>query len=163
MKMFTVILLAGLCTPLTNAADEVIPKGDKVEYHRYAKAYFEKNSSGLTGESSFLAITDQAGFEKVFGVGRVMGKAPDLLPKDAFDKKMVIAVIKRGSALFDYKDVSVTSAAGVLYVKYTAEGKGAGGTAKFASPLILTVDRSNFKSVVFVDSDKKVGNVEMKK
>jgi hypothetical protein len=155
------LLVAGLAV-YTAGADE-IPKGDKVDAKVYTKPYFEKNNSGLTGEASFLAIADQKGFDTVFGVGFVMGKKPDLLPKDAFDKKLVLAVIKRGNMVFEYKDVAVTKTDNVLYVAYTANGKGAGGTAKFASPLIVEIPKGDYKSVVFFENGKKAGMAEIKK
>jgi hypothetical protein len=155
-------LATGILAFFAIAADE-IPKGDKVEAKVYAKPYFEKNTSGLNGDASFMAVTDQKGFDTVFGVGFVMGKKPDLLPKDAFDKKMVLGVIKRGNTVFEYKDVAVTKTDGVLYVKYTADGKGAGGAAKFASPLIVEIPKGEYKSVVFFENGKKAGTAEIKK
>ena len=116
----------------------------------------------MMGDVSFLAITDQAAFDKTFGVGFVMGKKPDVLPKDAFDKQMVLSVIKRGP-VYTYSDVSVTGADGVLYAQFASDTKGAGGTAKFASPLIVAVEKGKWKSVVFVEGGKKVGTVELKK
>ena len=159
-KLLTLLVMC--LTTCTAVADE-IPKGDKVEAKVYTKPYFEKNNSGLMGDASFLAIADQKGFDMVFGVGFVMGKKPDLLPKDAFDKKMVLGVIKRGNMVFEYKDVAVTKTDGVLYVAYMATGKGAGGTAKFASPLIVEIPKGEYKSVVFFENGKKAGTAEMKK
>lgn len=159
MKMFAA-LLAGFIMPSFARADD-IPKGEKVEFKTYARPYFEKNNSGLKGDVSYLAITDQATFDKTFGIGVVMGKKPDVLPKNAFDKQMVLSVIKRGP-VYTYSDVSVTAAAGVLYLQYAADAKGAGGTAKFSSPLIVVVDKGKWKSVVFMEGGKKVGMVEIK-
>lgn len=160
MKMLVSLLLA-LIGPAASLADD-IPKGDKVEFKTYARPYFEKNNSGLMGDQSFVVIADQATFDKTFGVGFVMGKKPDMLPKDVFDKQMVLTTIKRGP-IYTYSEVSVTGADGVLYFQYTADTKGAGGTAKFASPLIVAVDKGKWKSVVFVEGGKKVGTVEIKK
>jgi hypothetical protein len=114
------------------------------------------------GDVSYLAITDQAAFDKTFGVGFVMGKKPEVLSKDAFDKQMVLSVIRRGP-VYAYSDVSVAAADGVLYVQFTSDTKGAGGTAKFSSPLIVTVEKGKWKSAVFVEGGKKVGTVELKK
>lgn len=155
------ILLTSLAFPFIALADDV-PKGEKVEFKTYARPYFEKNNSGLMGDQSFVAITDQATFDKTFGVGFVMGKKPDLIPKDAFDKQFVVSTIKRGP-VYTYSEVSVTGADGVLYVQYSADTKGAGGTARFASPLIVAVDKGKWKSVVFVENGKKVGTAEVKK
>jgi hypothetical protein len=162
MKFLFGLLAFGASTAPAMCADEV-PKGEKVEFKVYGRPYFEKNTSELTGDASFLAIGTQAGFDKVFGVGFVMGKKPDLIPKDGFSKKLVVAAIKRANAVYEYKIESVTAADGVLYVKYTAEGKGAGGMAKFASPLIIAVDKKDYKSVVFIENGKKVGTAEFKK
>ena len=160
--MITRIGIAALIAfPASVLADDV-PKGDKVEFKTYARPYFEKNNSGLMGDQSLLVIADQATFDKTFGVGFVMGKKPDLLPKDAFDKQLVLSVIKRGP-LYTYSEVAVTAADGVLYLQYAVDSKGAGGTAKFASPLIVAVDKGKWKSVVFVEGGKKVGTVEVKK
>jgi hypothetical protein len=160
MKMFAA-LLVGLAIPGSVKADDV-PKGEKVEFKSYARPYFEKNNSGLMGDASFLAITDQAMFDKTFGIGVVMGKKPDVLPKNAFEKQMVLSVIKRGP-VYTYSEVSVTAADGVLYLQYAADTKGAGGTARFSSPLIVAVEKGKWKSVVFMEGGKKVGTVEIKK
>jgi hypothetical protein len=155
------VLAAGLAFSSSVVADD-IPKGEKVEFKTYARPYFEKNNSGLMGDTSFLAITDQATFDKTFGIGVVMGKRPEVLPKDAFDKQLVLSVIKRGP-LYTYSEVSVTGADGVLYVQYSADTKGAGGTAKYSSPLLVAVEKGKWKSVVFMEGGKKVGAAEIKK
>ncbi len=157
----SLLLLVALAFPSISRSDD-IPKGEKVEFKTYGRPYFEKNNSGLMGDQSFIVITDRATFDKIFGVGFVMGKKPDLLPKDAFDKQMVLSTIKRGP-VYTYSEVNVTGVDGVLYVQYEATTKGAGGTAKFASPLILAVDKGKWKSVVFMEGGKKVGTVEIKK
>jgi hypothetical protein len=144
---------------LARAADEA--KGDKVDFDTYAKGYFEKNNSGLKGDSSYVVMTDQKGFDAVFGVGVTMGAKPPLLPKDAFDKKLVATVIKRGNAITEYTVDKVTSADGVLYVQYTAKAKGEGGTATFASPLIVAVDKGKITSVEFIENGKKVETVKV--
>jgi hypothetical protein len=60
--------LAVLALPLailaaSARADEA--KGEKIEHAVY-DGYFEKNNSGLKGDTSLLAFTDQEGFDKVF-------------------------------------------------------------------------------------------------
>jgi hypothetical protein len=144
---------------LARAADEA--KGDKVDYDAYVKGYFEKNNSGLKGDASYLVVTDQKGFDAVFGLGVTMGAKPPTLPKDAFDKKLVAAVIKRGNAVTEYTVDKVTTADGVLYVQYTAKAKGEGGTATFATPLIVAVDRGKITSVEFIENGKKVETVKV--
>jgi hypothetical protein len=141
------------------AADEA--KGAKVEYQVH-NGYFEKNNSGLKGEASYLAFTDQKAYDQVFGAGVVMGKKQNFLPKGAFDSKMVVAVIKRGNKIWEYKVEKVTAEGGVLYVQYTATSKD-GGSATFASPLIVSVDKGKYQSVVLLEDGKKVGAADIGK
>jgi hypothetical protein len=138
------------------AADEA--KGKEVKFDVYT-SYFEKNNSGLKGEASYLALTDQQAFDKVFGAAAVM-KKQGFLPKDAFDKKMVVAAIKRGNAVWTYKVQKVTADDGTLYVQYEASSKD-GGSARFASPLIVAVDRGKYTSVVYIENGKKVGTAKI--
>jgi hypothetical protein len=132
-------------------------KNAKVEFDVHT-GHFEKNSSGLKGDASYLAMTEKAGFDAVFGSAAVMGKKFNWVPKDAFEKKLVVAVIKRGDTQVDYKVEQVTTGDGTLYVQYTATAKGnAGGTAKFASPLIVSVDKGKYTTVEFIENGKKAG------
>jgi hypothetical protein len=138
-------------------------KNAKVEYDVHT-GHFEKNNSGLKGDASYLAFTDKAGFDAVFGSAAVMGKKFNWVPKDAFDKKIVVAVIKRGDTPVDYKVEQVTAGDGTLYVQYTATAKGnAGGAAKFASPLIVSVDKGKYTSVEFIENGKKAGSATIGK
>src|SRR4051812_9253102 len=81
-------------------------------------SYFEKNNSGLEGEKSYLVLTDREQFDKVFGPAPRAGKN-SFLPHDAFETKIIVATIKRGS-MRRYSDVTVTENNGVLTVSYTA-------------------------------------------
>ena len=97
-KLMQTALVATLVTWLAChglAAEKDEAKGDKVEFHVF-DGYFESNKSGLKGDASFLALTDDAAFDKVFGKAVVMGKKQNFLPKDAFETKLVFATIKRG-------------------------------------------------------------------
>lgn len=158
------LLLSALLTAgvLSTAAAEKGEKGDKVEYKTYTSPYFEKNTSGLKGDASFLVLPDKKSFDAIFGVGFVMGKKPDTLTAADFDKKLVAGVIKRGNAIVTYKVTGVTSADGVLTVTYTTKA-GEPGTATFASPLIVAVDKGKYKSVAFLENGKKVGTFEIEK
>jgi hypothetical protein len=143
-------------------ADKDEPKGDKVEFSVH-DGYFESNKSGLKGDASFLAFNDQEAFNKTFGMAVVMGKKRNFLPKDAFDTKIVAAVIKRGNAITEYKVEKVTADGKTLYVQYRAKEQAGGGTATYASPLIVSVDKGKITSVVFIEGDKKVGTAEFGK
>ena len=159
-RLMAIFAAAGFLAASAMAADT---KGTKVDYQVH-DGHFESNKSGLTGDASYLAITDKAGFDKLFGSAAVMGKKYNWVPKDAFEKKMVVAVIKRGDAPVGYKVDQVTMADGKLTVQYTAAAIGAaGGSAKFASPLILTVDKGKYSEVVFVENGKQVGTAKIGK
>jgi hypothetical protein len=166
--MKSLLSLAVVFLPLLAVAapapDDEKPKGKAVESEVYTK-YFESNKSGLKGDASYLAITEPEAFAATFGgPGFVMGgDKPKVLPKDAFEKKMVVAVIKRGDAITTYKDVKVTADDETLYVSYDAEAKGGGGSAKFASPLIVSLDKGKYTNVIFFENGKKVGSAKVGK
>ena len=157
-------ILATLGLPLlvlaSPAPGDALAKGKKVEFDVH-NGHFEKNNSGLKGGSSYLVFNDRDAFDKVFGIARVMRKQ-NMVPKDAFDKKMVVAVIKRGNTVTEYKVEKVTANDDTLYVQYTAK-MGPAGTAAFASPLIVSVDRDKYKSVVFIENGKKAEMVKIEK
>ena len=141
------------------ADDKAEAKGKDVDYDIHG-GYFESNKSGLAGDSSYLAFAGPKAFDAVFGVAKVQGDKPRFLPKDAFDSKVVVAVIKRGKAIYDYKVEKVTNDDGVLTVQYTSAPQESGGTATFATPLILSVDKGKYDSVAFIENGKKVGTAK---
>jgi hypothetical protein len=138
-------------------------KGKAVEFTHHDKGYFEKNNSGLKGDASFLTFTNREDFDKVFGVGVTMGGKEKLLPKDAFDNKVVVAVIKRGTGITKYDVEKVTNDDGTIYVQYKAETPNAGGTAKYNSPMIISLDKGKYKEVVFIENGKKTETVKFEK
>jgi hypothetical protein len=131
-------------------------KGKAVEFTLHDKGHFEKNNSGLKGDASFLLFTNREDFDKIFGVGFTMGGKEKVVPKDAFDTKIVVAAIKRGNSITEYTVEKVTNDDGTLYVQYTAKAKDARGTAKYNSPLILSLEKGKYKEVVFIENGKKV-------
>lgn len=163
-KLLAVTLMAVTAGATTTApvARSEEPKGKTVPYQRYS-SYFEKNNSDLTGAVSYLGFTDQKAFDKTFGKAVVMGKKRRFLPKNAFDSKLVAAVIKRGRVPWTYKVHSVRARGGKLYVNYEAMAKDTEGSARYASPLILAVDKDDYSSVVFLEDGKKVGTAAVGK
>ncbi len=144
----TIVAIALCGMPgFVRGADDDPAKGDNVVYQVHS-GHFESNMSGLKGDVSYLAITDRATFDKLFGSAFVVGAKNDFVPKDAFDTKMVAAVIKRGNMVWDYKVEKVTADKDTLYVKYNATSTD-GGSATFASPLIVTVDKGKYSAVEF--------------
>ena len=152
------LLILAVFVP-ARADDKAEAKGKDVDYDIHG-GYFESNKSGLTGDSSYLAFADQKAFDAVFGVAKVLGDKPRFLPKDAFDSKVVVAVIKRGKAIYDYKIEKVTNDDGVLTVQYTAAPQESSGTATFASPLILSVNKGKYTAVAFIENGKKVADAK---
>jgi hypothetical protein len=153
------LALAAAAAP---ADDKAEAKSKDVDYQVHS-GYFERNDSGLKGDASYLALADQKAFDAVFGVGRVLGGKQNFLPKDAFDSKLVAAVVKRGKSVVEYKIEKVTADGGTLYVQYTTAEKGGGGTATFASPLIVSADKGKYTSVVIIENGQKAGTAEVGK
>ena len=160
--MFRLALLAVPIALLaaSSRADEA--KGEKVEYTTFPD-YFEKNNSGLKGDQSFLVFADKDAFAKVFSLRPPVmgGKKAVAVPNDAFEKKLVFAVISRGNAITTYTVEKVTADGETLYVQYKAE-MGKAGTATFASPLIISADKGKAKKVAFIENGKTVGTAEVK-
>jgi hypothetical protein len=151
-----------VCAGALSADDKVEAKGDKVEFDVH-DGHFVNNTYKMKGDSAYVAFADRDSFDKIFGIGRVIGKQ-NFVPKDAFDKKIVVAAIKEGAALTNYKVEKVTADGDTLYVQYTADSKGsATGTATFRSPLIVSVDKSKIKKVIFIENGKKAETVEIAK
>ena len=82
------------------------------------------------------------------------------LPKDAFKSLIVIAAVKRGNALVEYKVEGVTVQDGVVELKYTTTAKKS-DTAKFACPLIVSIPQGQYKAIQFVENGKEVKRLEM--
>jgi hypothetical protein len=143
------------------AADQDQAKGKKVEFTVH-DGYFQSNKAGLKGPASYLAFTEQAAFDKIFGKAVVMGKKWNFLPQGAFASKVAVPVIKRGNAIWTYKVDQVTADKDTLYVQYEAKSRDGGG-ASFASPLIISVDKGKYATVVFIENGKKVGTATIGK
>jgi hypothetical protein len=137
------------------------PKGKEVKFETHA-GHFEKKSSGLKGDTSFLVITDAKSFRDVFGIARTMGPKLNFVADGAFDAKVVLATIQRGNKAVTYKVDKVTDDDGVLTIAYTST-PGKESTATFHSPLIVSVDKGNYKSVVFLENGKKAGTADFPK
>jgi hypothetical protein len=119
--------------------------------------HFEKNSSGLKGDASFLMFTDFAAFEKVLGTTPPVGvRRPNPMTEAGFKDVLVAVVIKRGKAVTTYSEVTAVADGTTLTLKYKADA-GTPGTATFASPLVVGVPRGKLTKVVFVENGKEVG------
>jgi hypothetical protein len=130
------------------------PTAQKVPYTVHS-GYFRRNDSGLDDPLHALVITDQKRFDQIFGVAFVMGAKPKVLPEKAFDTLVVCALIRQGNKVWTYTVQEVTQQEGVLTIKYKASAAD-GGTATFASPLIVSVPQGKYRQVRFVENDKLV-------
>jgi len=189
MRLLVLIVMAGLLPLATGAAQvgqKAAPKGKKIEFKvhsgyceraEHARAEQLKAQKEKTlGNVSFLAFTDQDSFDKAFGKtpdkedlnnflpnGEARGKKPNLLPKDAFDKKIVVATTVRGPNINAYRVVKVTADSDALYVQYLQQSAFAGNNRVWSSPLILSVDKGPYTSVVFILGNKKYGTATIGK
>jgi hypothetical protein len=133
----------------------------KLTFDAYS-GYFVSNKFEPDAAESFVAITDQEQFDKVFGVAFVMRDKSHRLPKDAFKANMIVAAIKRGSAVWDFKIESVSVKSGAVELKYTTTSTKS-NTATFACPLIVSIPKGDYKAVQFVENGKVVKKIEMGK
>jgi hypothetical protein len=131
----------------------------KLPFDTYS-GYFVSNKFAPNAAESCVVITGQEQFNKVFGVAFVMRDKSHRLPKDAFKSLMVVAAIKRGSAVVEYKVEGVTIKDGVAELRYTTTSKKS-GTATFACPLIVSIPKGEYKAVQFVEGGKEVKKLEM--
>jgi len=136
------------------AADTI---GTKLVFDTYS-GYFVSNKFEPSAAESFVVITDQEQFDKVFGVGMTMWDKSHRLPKDAFTSLVVVAAVKRGEAIWEYKVEGVTEAKGVVELRYTTTEKKS-DTATFACPLIVSIPKGNYTAVQFVENGKPVKKV----
>jgi hypothetical protein len=183
MRSLVWIVTAGLLSLAagdTLGGNKMEPKGKQVPFtvhsgyceradHAQAEQLKAQKEKTL-GNVSFLAFTDQASFDKAFGKtpdkedlnnflpnGQAKGQKPNLLAKDAFDKKMVVATTVRGSNISVYKVVKVTADGDTLYVQYLQSSAFAGNNKIWSSPLILSMDKGPYTSVVFIWGNTKYG------
>src|SRR5262249_2977286 len=122
----------------------------------------EPNKSGLKGNVSHLVVTDRKTFGKTFISPFIPDKKAKLVLKDAFGKKFVVAVITRGNTTFEYSAVKPTSAGATLKVTYNVTTLGDAGSARSATPLVVSVDKGKCKMVVVNENGKDVAKVSVK-
>jgi hypothetical protein len=186
MRLPQLLMAAALLLPAVGpavAADKEQAKGDKVDYEvhsgylqrvKYYQAFRAKDKSNF-GTLCFVAFSDQAAFDKAFGKsegkvnlsvflpnGEKQGAKPNFLAKDAFDKKIVACVIHSDMNVYQFKVAKVTADGTTLYVQYEATST-SGYPNSYSCPLIVSVDRSKYTSVVFIENGKKFGTAKVPK
>jgi type II secretion system protein G len=151
----TVLLLTICCLGQQSLAAEPA----KLTFDTYS-GYFVSNKFEPNAAGSFVVISDQEQFDNVFGVAFVMRDKSHRLPKDAFKSLMLVAAIKRGKAVVEFKVETVTEAKGVVELRYTTTEKKS-DTATFACPLIVSIPKGKYTVVQFVENGKVVKKVEL--
>jgi hypothetical protein len=150
------LLLLGWIGPSASAAE-----GTKLRFDIYS-GYVVSNQFEPNAAESFLLITDQQHFDKTFGVATTTGGKPHLLPKDTFKSNMVLAAVKRGKTLWEFKVDEVTESKGVVEIRYTAT-KVKTESATVASLLIVSIAKGKYGEVQFVENGKTTKKVELGK
>jgi 7,8-dihydropterin-6-yl-methyl-4-(beta-D-ribofuranosyl)aminobenzene 5'-phosphate synthase len=120
----------------------------RIPYDTYS-GYFVSNQFEPGAAESFLVITDQTQFDRVFGTAMVMGDKSHRLPKDVFKANVVVAAIKRGKAVWEFKVESVTETKQGAEVRYAAAAKQS-DSASYACPLIVSIPKGRYTAVRFV-------------
>ncbi len=140
--------------PATPPAAASSPAAQKpLAFDTYA-GYFVKNTFEPAAAASFVVLADQKSFDDVFGAGFVMNDRSHRLPAQAFDKYIVVAAIKRGKAMWDYKVQAVREAGGVVSLVYASTER-AGGGAEFAVPLIVSLPKGDYRAVEWVETARR--------
>ncbi|HZZ78595.1 MAG TPA: hypothetical protein VFE62_08755 [Gemmataceae bacterium] len=159
LSVFTIGFVIALCSLSARGGEK---KKTDVAFDVYAKGYFVKNTAKLPGNPAFLILPDKKAYDEIFGIGFVMGAKPKLVTDKLFDKNVIVTLIKSGNTIWKYEVDSVRLDKARLVVRYTAKGKES-ASAKFNSPLILSVPRGEYTEVVFMEGDKEAGKVAVKK
>lgn len=152
-RVTAVLVLAVMCAGAAAMAADAA----KVPFDTYS-GYFVSNKFEPDAAESFLVVADQSRFERVFGVAMVMNDRSHRLAKDAFQSKIVVAAVKRGKAVWEYKVEDVSVANGVVQLRYTTTAKQS-DSASFACPLIVSIPKGIGTSVQFVENGKAVKTV----
>ena len=141
------------------SASALAAERTKLPFDTYS-GYFVSNKFEPDAKQSFVVISSQEDFDHVFGVAFVMQDKSHRLPEDAFKSNLVLAVIKRGNAFWEYKVQSVVVEKGMAQLRYAVASKATPETT-FACPLIVSVPRGEYKGVVFIDGGKQVKTVNL--
>jgi len=157
IAMTAFAITAGVLVVL--AASTWAAEQTKLPFDIYS-GYFVSNKFEPDAAASFVVVETQKQFDQVFGVAFVMGDKSHRLPKDAFKSNMVLAAIKRGHSVWEYKVTGVTVEEGVVQLRYAVASKATPDTI-FACPLIVSVPKDNCKTAVFLENGKPVNKVKL--
>ena len=141
------------------SASALAAERTKLPFDTYS-GYFVSNKFEPDAKQPFVVISSQKDFDQVFGVAFVMQDKSHRLPEDAFKSNLVLAVIKRGNAFWEYKVQSVVVEKGVVQLRYTVASKATPETT-FACPLIVSIPRGEYQAVVFIEDGKQVKSLKI--
>ncbi|MEI6534487.1 MAG: hypothetical protein WCN98_04025 [Verrucomicrobiaceae bacterium] len=136
------------------------PEGKKPAAYDTHDGYFVSNKFEPERAASFVIVQDKESFDKVFGSAFVMKDKHHRLPNDAFDSKIVIAVVKRGNATCEFKVQDVAVKDGAITVTYTVTATPQ-PSATFACPLILSIARGDYTTVQFIENGKVAETIHL--
>lgn len=153
-RLLISLLAAACCGPWVESAE---PVGLKHDVH---DGYFVSNKFEPNAAESYLVISTQEQFDQVFGAAFVMGDRAHRLPEKAFEKLMVLAVVKRGKAMVEYQVKAVEAVDGVVQLHYTA-ARTPQASAEFACPLIVSIPKGDYRAVRFIEGKQPVKTHEL--
>jgi hypothetical protein len=145
---------------LANRAAHEAGQETKMAFDTYS-GYFVSNKFEPNAAESFAVISDQSQFDKIFGVAMVMGDKSHRLAPDAFQSKVVLAVVKRGKAVWEFRVESVIVSDKVVTLRYSTTSKKS-DSAEFAKPLIVLIPKVKYTAVRFVENNNLVKTIEEK-
>jgi hypothetical protein len=160
MRMLALALILFTGTLVIGVSDGAEPAGRKAVVFDAYDGYFVSNKFEEREPTSFVVLTNQAAFEKVFGVAMVMGDKSHRLPANIFDKNMVVAAIHRGKAFVAYDVESIGVTGKTLVVRYRAKSE-PNPSAEFSCPLILSVAKGDYDAVQFVENGREIRVVQI--
>jgi hypothetical protein len=141
---------------------EIKLEGKPIKFQVH-QGHFERNDTGLNSKYSFLVIRDNSGFEKIFGIA-ALGLGPtkkqNFVTAETFQDNVVVALIERGNSVPTFSKVSVVVQQDKVTVAFKYQ-PGQPSTARFASPLIISIPKGNYTSVEFVANQKKLGSAKI--
>ena len=136
----------------------IAEKNQKLKFEVHS-GYFVSNKFEPQKTRSFVIANNQKQFDQIFGVAFVLGDKSHRLEEDELKSKTVIAAIRRGKSLCDFKINSITNRDGVLEVKYAAKMQKE-STASFACPLIISVPKEQYKEIHFIENGKVLKKIK---
>jgi hypothetical protein len=154
-------LLADSDTHLRSVAIKALQKiNQPLAFDTYS-GYFVSNKFEPGAAQSFVVVTNEEEFDRIFGAAVVMGDRSHRLPKGVFKENVVLTTIKRGKAVWTYRVECVTLDGGVVSLCYAAKSK-ASDTATFACPLIVSIPKGSYASVRFYENAKLTKQVDVR-